>query len=191
MTVKYRKNSLILRQEASKTCPQALNSLTAIAYSGVWQCRTTNKIKIFSDPMGKLLSDFKEFAMRGNVIDMAVGVIIGGAFGKIVSSLVNDVIMPVVGILTGGIDFKESKVLLKAAEMNGEEIVKPEVWLTWGMFIQNVVDFLIIAFCIFMAIRIMNRFKKKEEEKPAAPAGPTQEELLTEIRDLLKQQNQK
>lgn len=141
--------------------------------------------------MGKLLSDFKEFAMRGNVIDMAVGVIIGGAFGKIVSSLVNDVIMPVVGILTGGIDFKESKVLLKAAEMNGEEIVKPEVWLTWGMFVQNVVDFLIIAFCIFMAIRIMNRFKKKEEEKPAAPAGPTQEELLTEIRDLLKQQNQK
>lgn len=80
--------------------------------------------------MGKLLTDFKEFAMRGNVIDMAVGVIIGGAFGKIVSSLVNDVIMPVVGILTGGIDFKESKVLLKAAEMNGEEIVKPEVWLT-------------------------------------------------------------
>lgn len=141
--------------------------------------------------MGKLLSDFKEFAMRGNVIDMAVGVIIGGAFGKIVSSLVNDVIMPVVGILTGGIDFKESKILLKAAEMNGEEIVKPEVWLTWGMFVQNVVDFLIIAFCIFMAIRIMNRFKKKEEEKPAAPAGPTQEELLTEIRDLLKQQNQK
>ncbi len=111
--------------------------------------------------MGKLLTDFKEFAMRGNVIDMAVGVIIGGAFGKIVSSLVNDVIMPVVGILTGGIDFKESKVLLKAAEMNGEEIVKPEVWLTWGMFVQNIVDFLIIAFCIFMAIRVMNRFKKK------------------------------
>lgn len=141
--------------------------------------------------MGKFLTDFKEFAMRGNVIDMAVGVIIGGAFGKIVSSLVNDVIMPVVGILTGGIDFKESKVLLKAAEMNGEEIVKPEVWLTWGMFVQNIVDFLIIAFCIFMAIRVMNRFKKKEEEKPAAPAGPTQEELLTEIRDLLKQQNSK
>lgn len=141
--------------------------------------------------MGKFLSDFKEFAMRGNVIDMAVGVIIGGAFGKIVSSLVNDIIMPAVGILTGGIDFKESKLLLKAAEMNGEEIVKPEVWLTWGMFVQNIVDFLIIAFCIFMAIRVMNRFKKKEEEKPAAPAGPTQEELLTEIRDLLKQQNQK
>ncbi len=141
--------------------------------------------------MGKLLSDFKEFAMRGNVIDMAVGVIIGGAFGKIVSSLVNDVIMPVVGIATGGIDFKESKVLLQAAQMNGEEVVKPEVWLTWGMFVQNIVDFLIIAFCIFMAIRIMNRFKKKVEEEPAAPAGPTQEELLTEIRDLLKQQNQK
>ena len=143
--------------------------------------------------MGKLLTDFKEFAMRGNVIDMAVGVIIGGAFGKIVSSLVNDVIMPVVGILTGGIDFKESKVLLKAAEMTGEEIVKPEVWLTWGMFVQNIVDFLIIAFCIFMAIRVMNRFKKKEEAKPAdpAPAAPTQEELLAEIRDLLKQQNSK
>ena len=100
--------------------------------------------------MGKILSEFKEFAMKGNVVDMAVGVIIGGAFGKIVSSLVNDVIMPVVGIATGGLDFKEHKLILKAAVMNGEEVVTPEVAMTYGVFIQNIVDFLIIAFCIFM-----------------------------------------
>ena len=142
--------------------------------------------------MGKILSEFKEFAMKGNVVDMAVGVIIGGAFGKIVSSLVNDVIMPVVGIVTGGLDFKEHKLILKAAVMNGEEVVTPEVAMTYGVFIQNIVDFLIIAFCIFMAIKFMNRFKKKVEEAPAAPAQPTKEEvLLTEIRDLLKQQADK
>ena len=142
--------------------------------------------------MGKILSEFKEFAMKGNVVDMAVGVIIGGAFGKIVSSLVNDVIMPVVGIATGGLDFKEHKLILKAAVMNGDEVVTPEVAMTYGVFIQNIVDFLIIAFCIFMAIKFMNRFKKKVEEAPAAPAQPTKEEvLLTEIRDLLKQQADK
>ena len=142
--------------------------------------------------MGKILSEFKEFAMKGNVVDMAVGVIIGGAFGKIVSSLVNDVIMPVVGIATGGLDFKEHKLILNAAVMNGEEVVTPEVAMTYGVFIQNIVDFLIIAFCIFMAIKFMNRFKKKVEEAPAAPAQPTKEEvLLTEIRDLLKQQADK
>ena len=142
--------------------------------------------------MGKILSEFKEFAMKGNVVDMAVGVIIGGAFGKIVSSLVNDEIMPVVGIATGGLDFKEHKLILKAAVMNGEEVVTPEVAMTYGVFIQNIVDFLIIAFCIFMAIKFMNRFKKKVEEAPAAPAQPTKEEvLLTEIRDLLKQQADK
>ena len=142
--------------------------------------------------MGKILSEFKEFAMKGNVVDMAFGVIIGGAFGKIVSSLVNDVIMPVVGIATGGLDFKEHKLILKAAVMNGEEVVTPEVAMTYGVFIQNIVDFLIIAFCIFMAIKFMNRFKKKVEEAPAAPAEPTKEEvLLTEIRDLLKQQADK
>lgn len=142
--------------------------------------------------MGKILSEIKEFAMKGNVVDMAVGVIIGGAFGKIVSSLVNDVIMPVVGIATGGLDFKEHKLILKAAVMNGEEVVTPEVAMTYGIFIQNIVDFLIIAFCIFMAIKFMNRFKKKVEEAPAAPAEPTKEEvLLTEIRDLLKQQADK
>ncbi len=110
--------------------------------------------------MGKILSEFKEFAMKGNVVDMAVGVIIGGAFGKIVSSLVNDVIMPVVGIATGGLDFKEHKLILKAAVMNGEEVVTPEVAMTYGVFIQNIVDFLIVAFCIFMAIKFMNRFQK-------------------------------
>ncbi len=140
----------------------------------------------------KFLTEFKEFAMKGNVIDMAVGVIIGGAFGKIVSSLVDDVIMPVVGLLTGGMDFKDHKYVLKEAVMNGNEVVSPAVNLEYGMFIQNIVDFLIVAFCIFMAIKFVNRFKKKVEEAPAAPAEPTKEEvLLTEIRDLLKQQADK
>lgn len=139
--------------------------------------------------MGKFLTEFKEFAMKGNVVDMAVGVIIGGAFGKIVSSLVNDVVMPLVGLATGGLDFKEHKLILKEAVMNGEEIITPEVAMTWGVFVQNIVDFLIVAFCIFMAIRFMNRFKKKVEE---APAEPTKEEvLLTEIRDLLQNQADK
>lgn len=130
--------------------------------------------------------------MKGNVIDMAVGVIIGGAFGKIVSSLVNDVIMPVVGLATGGIDFKEHKYVMKEAVMNGEEVVSPAVNLEYGMFIQNIVDFLIVALCIFVAIKFINRFKKKVEEAPAAPAAPSKEEvLLTEIRDLLKQQADK
>lgn len=142
--------------------------------------------------MGKFLTEFKEFAMKGNVVDMAVGVIIGGAFGKIVSSLVNDVVMPLVGLATGGLDFKEHKLILKDAVMNGEEIVTPEFAMTWGVFVQNIVDFLIVAFCIFVAIRFMNRFKKKVEETPAAPPAPTKEEvLLTEIRDLLKQQADK
>ena len=137
----------------------------------------------------KFLTEFKEFAMKGNVIDMAVGVIIGGAFGKIVTSLVNDIIMPVVGLATGGIDFKEHRYVMKEAVMNGEEVVSPAVNLEYGMFIQNIVDFLIVAFCIFMAIKFINRFKKKVEEAPAAPAAPSKEEvLLTEIRDLLKQQ---
>ena len=140
----------------------------------------------------KFLTEFKEFAMKGNVIDMAVGVIIGGAFGKIVSSLVNDVIMPVVGLATGGIDFKEHKYVMKEAVMNGEEVVEPAVTLDYGMFIQNIVDFLIVAFCIFMAIKVINRFKKKAEEAPATPPAPSKEEvLLTEIRDLLKQQADK
>ena len=130
--------------------------------------------------------------MKGNVVDMAVGVIIGGAFGKIVSSLVDDLIMPVVGVLTGGMDFKDLKVTLKDPIVDAAGVVTQEA-VTWnyGMFIQNVVDFLIVAFCIFMAIRTMQKFRKKEEEAPATPPAPTkEEELLTEIRDLLQKQNE-
>lgn len=131
--------------------------------------------------MGKFLTDFKEFAMKGNIVDMAVGVIIGGAFGKIVSSLVNDIIMPVMAVCTGGMDFKEKTFALN-----------DEVAITYGVFIQNIIDFLIIALSIFVALRFLMRFKKKVEDAPAAPAEPSKEEvLLTEIRDLLKQQADK
>lgn len=141
-----------------------------------------------------MLKEFKEFTMRGNVVDMAVGVIIGGAFGKIVSSLVNDVIMPPIGALVGGMDFTDLKLTVKDAVMNGEEIVKPAVTLNYGNFIQVTVDFLIIAFSIFMLIKVINMLnrKKKAEEAaapapPPAPAEPSEDiKLLTEIRDLLK-----
>ena len=135
------------------------------------------------------IKEFKEFAMKGNVMDMAVGVIIGGAFGKIVTSLVNDVIMPVVSLATGGIDFTnlfvnlsddvKYKTLAEAQEAGASVFA-------YGAFIQNIIDFIIIAFCIFMMIKAMNKMKKKEEPAPEAPKGPTQEELLAEIRDLLK-----
>ena len=125
------------------------------------------------------LKEFREFAMRGNVVDMAVGVIIGGAFGKIVSSLVGDVVMPVLGILTGGVDFKDLKITLAQAVCE-----TPAVTLNYGVFIQNVFDFIIIAFAIFMMIKGINKVKKPVEEVK----GPSQEELLTEIRDLLKKQ---
>jgi large conductance mechanosensitive channel protein len=140
--------------------------------------------------MKKFLSEFKEFAMKGNVVDMAVGVIIGAAFGKIVTSLVNDVIMPVIGVLTGGVNFSDHKWIIQQAVTNGEEIVTPEVAVTWGAFVQTIIDFIIIAFCIFVAIKFVNKLKKAPEpapEAPAAPAGPTETELLTEIRDLLKE----
>ena len=136
------------------------------------------------------VKEFKEFAMKGNVMDMAVGVIIGGAFGKIVSSLVNDVIMPLVGKATGGVSFTdlffnlgegEYKTLAEAQEAGAAV-------LAYGQFIQNIIDFLIIAFCIFLMIKAMNKMKKEKPAEPEAPAGPTQEELLTEIRDLLKKQ---
>lgn len=140
--------------------------------------------------MKKFLSEFKEFAMKGNVVDMAVGVIIGAAFGKIVTSLVNDIIMPVIGVLTGGVNFSDHKWIIQQAVTNGEEIVTPEVAVTWGAFVQTIIDFVIIAFCIFIAIKFVNKLKKAPEpapEAPAAPAGPTETELLTEIRDLLKE----
>lgn len=122
-----------------------------------------------------ILKEFKEFAMRGNVMDMAVGVIIGGAFGKIISSLVDDVIMPVIGVLTGGVDFSKLSLMVGDAEVK------------YGMFIQNIIDFLIIAICIFSMIKVMNSISAKKKEEPAAPAEPSNEEkLLSEIRDLLK-----
>ena len=122
------------------------------------------------------LKEFKEFAMKGNVMDMAIGVIIGAAFGKIVSSLVDDVLMPLVGMIVGKVDFTTLSVKVGEAE------------LFYGKFIQNIVDFLIVAFCIFMVLKGINKMQRKKEEAPApeAPKGPTQEELLTEIRDLLK-----
>jgi len=127
--------------------------------------------------------------MKGNVVDMAVGVVIGGAFGKIVTSLVSDIIMPLIGAVTGGLTFTDWKWVIREAVMDGETVVKPELALTWGNFIQVIFDFIIIALCIFMVIKAMNKLKREPEpepEAPAAPAGPTQEELLTEIRDLLK-----
>uniref|UniRef100_A0A832DM65 Large-conductance mechanosensitive channel n=1 Tax=Ignavibacterium album TaxID=591197 RepID=A0A832DM65_9BACT len=132
----------------------------------------------------KMLQEFKAFAMRGNVVDMAVGIIIGGAFGKIVSSFVADVIMPPIGLLLGGVDFSNLAITLKAAEEG-----QPAVMLKYGMFVNTIIDFLIIAFAIFMVIKGMNTLKKKEEEKPAAPPEPPADvKLLTEIRDLLKKQ---
>ncbi len=137
--------------------------------------------------------DFKAFALKGNVIDMAVGVVIGGAFGKIVTSIVNDVIMPVFGYLTAGIKFTDLKLVLSEAVLDeAGAVVTPEVALTYGNLIQQVVDFALIALSIFVVIRMVTKagekLKKKEEEAPAPeePKGPTTEELLTEIRDLLK-----
>ena len=139
-----------------------------------------------------MLKEFKEFAMRGNVIDMAVGIIIGGAFGKIVTSLVNDVIMPPIGLIMGNVDFSnlfvsltgQSYPSLAAAQSAGAPLVK------YGVFINTVIDFVIVAFAIFLMIRTLNRFKRKEEAAPpAAPPAPSAEEkLLAEIRDLLKTQ---
>ena len=139
--------------------------------------------------MGKFLSDFKEFAMKGNVIDMAVGVIVGGAFGKIVSSLVNDIIMPVVGLATGGDGFANYKyVITPAKEAVGDVAAVEEVAINYGLFIQNIVDFLIIALSIFVALRVIMKFKKKEEAAPAPAPEPSKEEvLLTQIRDILKE----
>ena len=138
--------------------------------------------------------EFKEFAFKGNVLDMSIGVIIGGAFGKIVTSLVNDIIMPFFGFLTAGTDFTSLKLVLSPAKLNAAgEIIKPEAALMYGNFIQNVFDFFIVAFCIFIFVQQITKIRKKKEEpapEPAPePAAPTTEELLAEIRDLLKQQN--
>ena len=136
------------------------------------------------------ISEFKEFAMKGNVMDMAVGVIIGGAFGKIVSSLVNDVLMPLIGKLSGGVSFTDLFVTLGDGEFKtlAEAQEAGAAVLAYGQFIQNIIDFIIIAFCIFLMIKGMNKLKKEKPAEPEAPKGPTQEELLAEIRDLLKKQ---
>lgn len=137
--------------------------------------------------------EFKEFAMKGNVIDMAVGVVVGGAFGGIVSSLVSDIIMPLVGVLTGGVSFKDMSVTLTPAIKEGGEVVQAANTLNYGAFIDSIINFFIIAFSIFLVIRLFTSAKNKlihtQEPEPEAPAAPTSEELLTEIRDLLKAQN--
>ena len=133
------------------------------------------------------INEFKAFAMRGNVVDMAVGIIIGGAFGKIITSLVNDVIMPPIGVLVGGVDFTELKLQLKEASVDVAGNAVAAVTINYGQFIQTTIDFLIVAFAIFMMVKLMNSLKKKEAQVPVAPPTPTKEEvLLTEIRDILK-----
>lgn len=128
-----------------------------------------------------LLKEFKDFAVRGNVMDMAVGVIIGGAFGKIVSSLVNDIIMPLIGIVTGKIDISGLALSIASSDPNAPVVIK------YGVFLQTTLDFIIIVFCIFTMVKIINKLKKEKEETPQAPPAPSNEEvLLTEIRDLLK-----
>jgi large conductance mechanosensitive channel len=141
-----------------------------------------------------IVKEFKSFAMRGNVLDLAVAVIIGGAFGKIITSFVNDVLMPPIGLLLGNTDFSNLRVILKHGTevvMNGDAVVTPaieEVSLRYGAFANTVLDFLIVAFSIFMVIQAFNKMKRKEVAAPAPPPAPTKEELLlTEIRDILKE----
>lgn len=133
-----------------------------------------------------MIKEFKEFAFKGNVVDMAVGVIIGGAFSTIVNSLVNDVIMPIFGAITAGMDFKNLKIVLSEAVTDGATVIKPEAAIYYGTFIQNVINFLIIAFSMFVAVKIVNQAFNKKEKTPETPKSPTSEELLTEIRDFLK-----
>ncbi len=137
--------------------------------------------------MKKVLQEFKQFAMRGNVVDMAVGVIIGGAFGKIVSSIVADIVMPPIGLLVGGANFSDLKLTLKEAVVEGGVEVTPAVTLNYGNFIQVTLDFLIIAMAVFLLVKGVNALNRKKPEAPKAPAAPPADiQLLTEIRDLLK-----
>jgi len=129
-----------------------------------------------------MVKEFKEFAMKGNVVDMAIGIVIGAAFGKIISSFVADVLMPPIGVLLGGVDFSALMIVLKEATAETEAVA-----ISYGVFFMTVIDFIIIAFAIFMVVKMMNNMKKKEEEKPAEPTKPSNEEiLLTEIRDQLR-----
>lgn len=134
-----------------------------------------------------MVSEFKEFAMRGNVVDLAVGVVIGAAFGKIVASLVNDIIMPPIGYFVGGVNFSDLAIELKAATVDAAGAEVPAVLVKYGAFVQTIVDFMIIAFAIFVAVKVINSLKRKEEAAPEPSAGPSEEvKLLTEIRDALK-----
>lgn len=135
-----------------------------------------------------MIKEFKDFISRGNVLDLAVGVVIGGAFGKIVGSLVNDIVMPPIGYALNGVNFRNLRLVLQQAQVDAAGIVvKPEVAITYGNFIQVIIEFIIIAFCIFLVVKGFNAMRKKEAEVPAAPPVPTtQEQLLMEIRDLLK-----
>ncbi len=136
-----------------------------------------------------MLKDFKEFALKGNVLDMAVAFVLGVAFKDVINSVVNDIIMPVVGIFTGGIDFSDKKIVLSEAVVDASgKVITPENAITYGMLIQTIITFIIIAFVLFLIVRGFMKMKKKKEEAPAPPPPPTAEEtLLTEIRDLLKQ----
>jgi large conductance mechanosensitive channel len=134
-----------------------------------------------------ILKEFKAFAMRGNVVDMAVGIIIGGAFGQVVTSLVNDVLMPPIGLLIGGVPFKDLHVVLKNATVDAAGNAVPAVILRYGMLVNTIVNFMIIAWAIFMVIKAMNALKRKEEAAPAPPPAPSAEgKILAEIRDILK-----
>lgn len=138
-----------------------------------------------------IIKEFKEFAVRGNVLDMAIGVVIGGAFGKIVSAIVSDIIMPPIGVLVSGMNFFDLKWIIKKAGVDAAGVEIPEVTINYGSFIQTVFDFVIIAFAIFMLVKAINKLHKKDKKlpEPAADPAPTKEEiLLTEIRDLLKKQ---
>lgn len=140
--------------------------------------------------MKEILQEFKKFAMRGNVVDMAVGIIIGGAFGKIVSSVVSDIIMPPIGLLVGGVNFTDLKITMKDSVMEGEKVISPAVTINYGNFIQITLDFIIIAFAVFLLVKGINALTKKKEDAPKATAAPPADiQLLTEIRDLLKENN--
>ena len=148
--------------------------------------------------MKKFFEEFKTFAMRGNVIDLAVGVVIGGAFGKITTSIVNDIIMPIIGVLTGGLNFGDWKIVLKQAVLEAGEVVTPEVAITFGNTIAVILDFIIIAFAVFCLVKGINSLHRKKEEEPAPAPEPepepipepsAEEKLLAEIRDLLKEKN--
>lgn len=141
--------------------------------------------------MGNFINEFKQFAVKGNAVDMAVGVIIGGAFGKIVSSIVDDIIMPPIGWIIGGVNFSDLKVTLPSVDVGLEKLAPATI--NYGNFIQTTLDFIIIAFCVFLMVKGINRLSKKKEEEPAAPPAPpapsAEEKLLMEIRDLLKEKN--